>query len=403
MFMKLRSKESYWLLKSGLLHSYPSLQHDINCDVLVVGGGITGALMGLQFSTDGYKTVLIDKRDVGTGSTCATTALLQYEIDEPLHTLVKKVGEEAAIDSYRGGVAAIEKLADIVKKISAGCGFERKQSVYFACSKSDARLLTREYECRKTAGLDVTWLNKRELQSRFNVEGEGAILSVSGASVDAYTLTHALLQYSVNNNDLRIFDHTEAEQFRYSPGYNYVITDTGRTIRCTHIIYATGYESQKMTGKKTVSLFSTYAFITEPISNLPQPFTETIFWNTQHPYLYFRTTPDNRLLVGGADEKFKDAAMRDMLIEKKENQLVKAVEKILPSLSLIPDFSWAGTFGSTKDSLPYIGPHPDYPNSHFVLGFGGNGITFSVMGMDILKDSVAGRPNKFLTYYRFGR
>lgn len=401
--MKLRSKESYWLLKNGLLHSYPSLQHDIKCEVLVVGGGITGALMAYQFSVDGYKTVLIDKRDVATGSTCATTALLQYEIDEPLHTLINKVGKEAAIDSYRGGVAAIRKLARIIKKVDARCGFEQKQSVYFASSKSDTPLLTLEYECRKTAGLDVTWLNKQELQTRFNVEGEGAILSRSAASVDAYTLTHDLLQYSVKYNSLRIYDHTEAEHVSYSPGYNEVITDTGRTIRCSHIIYATGYESQKMAGKKTVSLFSTYAFITEPISNLPRSLTKTIFWNTQQPYLYFRTTPDNRLLVGGADEKFKDDSLRDMLIEKKESRLVKAVEKIIPSLKLIPDFSWAGTFGSTKDSLPYIGPHPDYPNSHFVLGFGGNGITFSVMGMDILKDSVAGRPNKFLGYYRFGR
>ncbi|MBA4056261.1 MAG: FAD-dependent oxidoreductase, partial [Marivirga sp.] len=85
--MKLRSKETYWLLKNGLIQSYPSLQKDIRCNILIIGAGVTGALMAYQFSQEGYKTVLIDKRDVAMGSTSATTAMLQYELDEPLYSL----------------------------------------------------------------------------------------------------------------------------------------------------------------------------------------------------------------------------------------------------------------------------------------------------------------------------
>src|SRR5688572_22297364 len=102
--MKLRSKETYWLLKNGLIASYPSLQKNISCEVLIIGGGITGSLMAYQLSQEGYKTVLIDKRDIAMGSTCATTAMLQYEIDEPMYSLIAKVGENAAVDSYREGV-----------------------------------------------------------------------------------------------------------------------------------------------------------------------------------------------------------------------------------------------------------------------------------------------------------
>jgi len=130
---------------------------------------------------------------------------------------------------------------------------------------------------------------------------------------------------------------------------------------------------------------------------------ETILWTTHNPYLYLRSTPDNRILVGGADMKFKNAKARDALIDKKETELLNQLRQLIPHLEIIPDFSWAGTFGVTKDALPYIGPHPDFPNSYFCLGFGGNGITFSVMGMEILSDAVAGRPNNFLSYFRFGR
>jgi glycine/D-amino acid oxidase-like deaminating enzyme len=170
----------------------------------------------------------------------------------------------------------------------------------------------------------------------------------------------------------------------YHDGMNKVTTDLGFQIKCRHIIYASGYETQSMLKNCIVDLNSTYAFVSEPIAKIPVSLKSTIFWNTQDPYLYLRTTSDNRILVGGGDEGFKNPDRRDRLIDEKEIFLMKSVKALLPDLTLIPDFTWAGTFGVTKDGLPYIGPHPDFPNSYFILGFGGNGITFSVMGMQIL-------------------
>ncbi|WP_394330132.1 hypothetical protein [Gillisia marina] len=67
------------------------------------------------------------------------------------------------------------------------------------------------------------------------------------------------------------------------------------------------------------------------------------------------------------------------------------------------DYSWAGTFGETKDGLPYFGkPDPD-KNKHYVLGFGGNGITFSVMGLEAILDSINNSPHPYLEYYKFER
>lgn len=401
--MKLRSKETYWLLKNGLINSYPCLQKNITCDILIVGGGISGSLMAYQFSKEGYRTVLIDRRDIAMGSTSATTAMLQYEIDEPLYSLIAKVGENAAVDSYAGGVLAIDKLEKIVKAVRADSGFERKQSAYIADSKRDLEWLEKEYACRKKFHFDVLWLTKRQLKIQFGMLGEGAILSKAGASLDAYCLTHALLTYAVEHYKLNVFDHTSGDTIEYGDRGNTLITDEKKIISCKYIVYASGYETQQMLRKKIVDLISTYAVVSEPLLKIPASIKKTIFWNTQDPYLYLRVTSDNRILVGGGDERFKNARRRDKLIDKKETFLIESVRKLLPGLKLIPDFTWAGTFGVTKDALPYIGSHPDYPNSYFVLGFGGNGITFSVMGMDILSDALGERHNKFLAYYRFNR
>ena len=82
--MKLKSNEPFWLVKNGILNSYPSLRNDISVDVLIVGGGITGSLIAHQCIKDGHKTALIDRREIANGSTSATTSMLQYEIDVKL-------------------------------------------------------------------------------------------------------------------------------------------------------------------------------------------------------------------------------------------------------------------------------------------------------------------------------
>jgi len=401
--MKLRSKETYWLLKNGILNSYPSLRKNISCEVLVVGGGITGSLVAYQLSKEGYKTVLIDKRDVCLGSTSATTAMLQYEIDEPLYSLIEKVGERAAVDSYTEGVKAIEKLERLIRTIKVDCGFKKKKSLYIANIAADKQWLMKEFETRVKYGFKVKWIKKSVLKSDYGILGEGAVLSATGGSVDAYALAHGLLSVSTRKYGLTIFDHTSLESVEYGRTNNTVLTDDGFMIRAKKIVYATGFETKSIIKEDFVKLISTYALVSEPLVRLPSRMKDTIFWDTQEPYLYMRSTDDYRILIGGGDENFRNAWRRDRLIEKKEVKLLMSAKKLFPKLELIPDFSWAGTFGVTKDSLPYIGSHSDFPNSFFVLGFGGNGITFSVMGMEIISDAIAGRENKFLDYYKFNR
>jgi glycine/D-amino acid oxidase-like deaminating enzyme len=108
--MNLTSSHPFWSINNGLPANYPSLQRDVSCDAVVIGGGITGAPVAVHLVEAGVKTLLIDQRDIGTGSTSASTARLQYEIDVPLLELIRKVGPVAATRSYRLCRGAIGKL-----------------------------------------------------------------------------------------------------------------------------------------------------------------------------------------------------------------------------------------------------------------------------------------------------
>jgi glycerol-3-phosphate dehydrogenase len=76
--MNLTSSHPFWSVSNGLPANYPALRRDASCDAVVIGGGITGALVAVHLVEAGLETLLIDKRDIGTGSTSASTALVQY-------------------------------------------------------------------------------------------------------------------------------------------------------------------------------------------------------------------------------------------------------------------------------------------------------------------------------------
>src|SRR4029453_4779069 len=122
--MDLKSGTPFWLIKDGLLAPYPSLKHNIRCDVVVVGGGISGALAAHHLTEPGVDTVVLEKRDIGYGSTSASTSLLQYEIDTHLHELIDMIGERDAVRSYQVCLEALGKAEGLIAALGDRCGFE---------------------------------------------------------------------------------------------------------------------------------------------------------------------------------------------------------------------------------------------------------------------------------------
>lgn len=401
--MNLKSNKPFWLVKNGLLASYPSLHNDADCDVLIVGGGITGSLIAHQCVDEGYRTILIDKREVCNGSSSATTSMLQFEIDIPLYKLIELIGEKGAVASYDACYKAIDQLGEISSKIKSKAGFRKKDSLYFAAFKKDVSWLKKELETRNKAGFEGKWLDEKEILGKYGIHGSyGGILSTQGGSIDAFYLAHELLDYN-HKKGLQVYDKTGLTSVEYKRGFNLCHTATGAVIRTKKVIYCAGYETTLMIKEEFVNLLSSYAIISEVDEKLYRQYKDILIWNTAQPYLYMRTSDDRRFLIGGKDEEFQDPAKRDALLDKKEKDLIKAFNKLFPDKTFYSDFAWAGTFGETKDGLPYIGEHSDFKNSYFVCGFGGNGITFSVAGMGMVSSWLKGKKHLLSPYFAFGR
>jgi glycine/D-amino acid oxidase-like deaminating enzyme len=400
--MDLVSDRPFWLLKNGLLHSYPSLDVDQTCGVAVIGAGITGALIAHRLTEAGLSTIVLDRRDVAQGSTSATTSLMQYEIDVHLTDMAEKVGLDNARRAYLLGLESIAKLGSWVEQLEAPCCFESKRSIYLATRQEDVEALAKECEARQACGIAVEFLGQQQVREQFALPGYAALVSPSGAQLDAYQLTHHLLQHNLKRG-LRVFDRTEVTRFEHQPDRVMLHTDRGATITANRLVVAAGYESQTMLREKIVKLKSTYAFVTPPLTSpigWPQEF---LYWESARPYCYMRSTEDNRILFGGEDDDFRNPLLRDASLPHKTEKLLARCHELLPDLTLEAEYTWAGTFGETLDGLPYIGSSPEFPHTYFALGFGGNGISFSVIAAEMMPTLVKTGQHPDAEIFRFGR
>ena len=186
--MNLASSHPFWSVNNGLPANYPSLQRNVSCDAVVIGGGITGALVAVHLAEAGAKTLLIDKRDIGTGSTSASTALLQYEIDVPLRELIKKVGPVAATRSYQLCRDAIGKLERLAARLKIDCGFERKPSLFLARHQREIPELREEFLLRRKMGIDLKFYDAAAVRARFPFSRPAALFSKDGGQVEGLAL-----------------------------------------------------------------------------------------------------------------------------------------------------------------------------------------------------------------------
>jgi glycine/D-amino acid oxidase-like deaminating enzyme len=373
---------------------------NIKCDALIVGGGITGSLVAERLTRQGLDVVIIDRELPGRGSTAASTSMLLWEIDRSLNELTQLYGFERASRAYTASLHAVAALKSLVLQLGLRCDMRNKDSLYLAAGSTSKELIE-EHQLRRRAGLPGDFLDHAMLLDVFGISRAGAIVSPGAADADPMQLARGLLGIAVARG-ARVFE-AEAAEFDAAARAVGVRLKNGREIEARSVVLATGYVMPDIVDATVHSVSSSWAIATSP---QPQNIWKgaALIWEDSKDYLYARSTVAGRIIIGGEDsDEVIEPDARDALIPEKSRLLTQKLKALWPAANADIEFRWSGTFDTTTDGLPLIGPVPGAKGIYAAYGYGGNGITFSFLAAQLIGDLIAGASSPLLRDFALDR
>lgn len=357
-------------------------------DVVVVGAGITGACVAHGLVGDGRRVVMLDRAAPVRGSTMASTALITFELDLPMHVLARSIGEEAAAAAWHHSVDALDALRELVLRERIACDWTSRDSLYLAGSAHGHRALRTEAAMRRTHGLPGEFVPANQLRERYGIDRTGALHADGVAAADPVRLTSGILAAT---RELEIHSPVEVTTVRSAAGGVELETNRG-TIRAATAVFCTGYALLDCLPRAGLAVESTWAITGAPGLVYPTWLATTMVWEASNPYLYLRSGPSGGLIVGGRDEHGAERHAEPKLMEQKARAIAADAGRLLGLGLLKVERAWAGAFGSSDSGLPVIGPVPGIPGCHVVAGFGGNGITHAMLASRLITAELRGEP-----------
>jgi len=363
------------------------LRRSVATDVVIVGAGISGAMIAQSITEAGLRPLIIDRRQGALlGSTAASTALLQFELDTPLTKLMTAIGRRKAERVWIASRDAVNELRTRTERLGIAAHLVTRPSLYLAGNVLDARGLRREASARQRIGLASEYLDRRTLRHHFGIDRAAALLNHGNAEANPVELAAGYLRKALRSG-ARFHAPHEVVDIHCGRRRSTLVLDDGLEIQARHIVLCTGYELAKIVPASGNKVFSTWAIATRPQPDRIWP-QRALIWEASEPYLYLRSSVDGRVICGGEDEEFADSDKRDALTVTKTHRIERKLHRLFPLVDSRAVMAWAGSFGGSPQGMPTIGEIPAYPRCYAVMGYGGNGITFSMLATQLITAAV---------------
>lgn len=372
--------------KEKLGKQYPYLNKDSKCDVLIIGGGIDGAIVNYYLSKN-FNTMIVDKARFGLGDTVAATALLEYQLDDFASDLEKYLTKNELKKIYQLGLQSIKEIEKISKTIGNSFDFKLKPSFIYSNVKKDVLSFKDEYNFRKNNGLKCSFIEEDNNPFPFSVEC-GLYCEDGGAELNPYLFTHALLE----NSKGKKFENTEVLSIEKNGDGLVCLTNYGYKIFCNKIVCTTGFNDSLVSDKPLSEKYISYSIVTNPIKELEWK-GDALIQDYMEPYHYLRKLPDDRIIFGGGDSLYK-GVIDNKLAQKKYLELLNFLKEMFPLFKeqIQIDYAFCGFFASTLNNMGIISK-TNKENVFIFSSCGANGIINAIFGIDLLLDLFENKHN----------
>ncbi|MBX4211636.1 MAG: FAD-binding oxidoreductase [Candidatus Yanofskybacteria bacterium] len=378
------SSQSSW--QDVKLSHYPKLQHAIEADVVIVGGGLTGIVSAYVLAKTGKRVVLLEAETLGYNASSLTTAFITQAIDTDLSELVSLFGPKKARLIWESGQAAIGQIEKIIREEKINCNFMRCSVYEYATAEKDFEYLEEESQTAQKLGFKTTLGH-----DYLGIRHEGYLELPNQAKFHPLKFLNGVAQASVKRGT-QIYEHSKVERIIRNNRSLTVKTDQGEVL-ARDVIIATynPFETKGTRFKK--GMYVSYVLEAKIQAGIIQ---EGLYWDQENPYHYLRLDRMkgfDRVIFGGEDHR----AELKMSKAKNFRALEKHFKQLIGTTPYEITRKWTGPILEPVDGVALIGPIQNH--LYVATGFSGNGMTYSNIAARIFTDAITGRKNEWHAVY----
>ncbi|MEK7114973.1 MAG: FAD-binding oxidoreductase [Patescibacteria group bacterium] len=332
----------------------PELKENIECNYLIVGGGITGISAAYFLAKKGTKNiVLVEKNYIASGATgqAAGTLVLRGETD--LLDLIKEHGKEKAERLWKEIKEELELIKKVIKEEEIECEAEEQDTLYCGAKRPEDDYLQKEYGAEKNLEPTTKFIEGEDFKKELNTDifHRGFVSAGHGLSVNPLKLTQNLSKIVEKKYGVKIYENTsflEAKDNKAKTQYGIISYK-----KLILAIDADHPSEQVQKNKSTIII--TRQLTKDELKKTGMEKRKIVFDDEQeNNYFYFKVTKEERMLFGFGnfivDKNHKEINPHLPHFQELEN----FIKKIFPYLDLQIEYAWSGSFGVTKNYEPLI-------------------------------------------------
>ena len=376
------------------LNSQDQLTSDIDVDICVIGGGLTGISSAINLSKKGYSVILCEARKIGWGASGRNGGQLGIGMRKDQFTIEKKLGLNHAKELWSLGLEAVEDVKNLIKENEIDCHLVNGV-MSTACFEKDIDEYKFEIEhMAKNYDFEgYQFFNKEKIREEINSKMYLAGLLNSGSyHLNPLKLTLGLAKVA-QKNKVKIFENTPIEKIREEGDRVQVMSKKG-LIRANQVVVAcNGYLDSILGSKKNKFMpINNYVVATEPLG---EKRARQIIKNnyavcdTRFIIDYYRFSEDWRMIFGGGE------TFTSNFVKNATSFVSKRMIKVFPQLQNVKiDYSWGGTLAITVNRLPHFGTLMNNKVS-YAFGYSGHGLALSVLAGKLIGENIHGDHERF--------
>lgn len=417
---------SYWINSEKNKEKYNKLEKNIETDICIIGGGITGISTAYYLTKENLKVTVLDMGKIGFQTTGNSTAKITSQHGLFYKYLKDSKGEDFARLYYDANEDAIKNIKKNVEKENIECDLECQSAYVLAANREEVQKVKDEVEVVRGFGGHAEYLEREDIDKNLLILNPlAAIRFKNQAQFNSYKYTIELAKIC-KNLGANIYENTKVVDVRDEKDYYYLETEDGYKIKAKYLVITTKYPIINIPGFYFMKMYQSTSYgISIPVK---EKLFDGMYITSTNPKVSLRMAKvDNNIIKDVVDGNIENYAKQDKenrkRVKEKQNSKIdneyvlivvgadhktgektdlsnsyKKLENITKQIypqGKVENY-WNTEDCITLDKIPYIGKYSNmWENAYVATGFNKWGITTSNIAANIITDMIIGRKNRY--------